>query len=153
AKFAIAKQPIFNKENQAQHTGERKARIGEDAEGDVEGEHRTVSRWRGQTIARSKVRGKKKNKDERKDESANGTLAMVELQHKRGERQQPAEQGHRTGKVVIGDGVEALGALQQGEIVRDQPYGKQRRADSARCSFPGVQETQVGDKAQTVGKN
>jgi hypothetical protein len=75
--------------------------------------------------------GEKKNQNERDDESAHGTLAMVKLESEIGEGEQPAEEGHRAVKIVVGDGVEATGAFEESEIMSDETEAEKDGAEAA----------------------
>ena len=53
-----------------------------------------------------------KRQNERQDESADGALAVEKFEAEVGERQQPAEQRHGAGEVVVGNGVQAASAFE-----------------------------------------
>jgi hypothetical protein len=95
----------------------------------------------------------KEGKNERQDESTDGTLAMVELKAEIGQREKPAEKRHRAVEIVVGDGVESAGTLQEREIVGDQSEDQEYRAQSASSLTAGAQETDVGAQAQHVGEH
>jgi len=56
---------------------------------------------------------------------------MVDFEAKIGERKKPAEKGHGAVEVVIGDGVKAARAFEEGEVMGDEAEGKQEGAYAA----------------------
>src|SRR5467141_2570335 len=105
----------------------------------MQGEDRAAGGRGGEAVGGSEIGGEKKDQDEGDDEGSHRTLAMVELESEIGEGEQPSEEGHGAVEVVIGDGVEAAGALEKSEIVRDQAEGEKDGAETAGESAAGVE--------------
>jgi hypothetical protein len=131
AEFAVAQEAILSEINEAKDERQREGGVGEDAESDVQGEDGAARGCGGETVGRGEMGGEKKNQNERDDESAHGTLAMVKLESEIGEGEQPAEEGHRAVKIVVGDGVEAARALEESEIMSDETEAEKDGAEAA----------------------
>jgi hypothetical protein len=133
AEVTIAQETILQEKDGAENAREGEGGVGENAECDVEREDDTVGLRRRKAVGAcaGEMRGEKKNQDERQNEGAYRTLAMVELEAEIGEGQEPAEEGERAVEVVIGDGVEAAGALEQSEIVGDQTQAEEDCAEAS----------------------
>jgi hypothetical protein len=80
AELAIAEQAILGEVNEAEDEGQGEGGVGKDAECDVQGEDRAPRGRGGQAVGGGEMGGEKKHQDEGDDESADGALAMVELE-------------------------------------------------------------------------
>jgi len=147
AEFAIAQEAILGEIDEAKDEGQGEGGVGKDAESDVQGEDGAASGRGGEAVGGREVGSEKKDQDEREDEGTHGTLAMVELESEIGEGEQPAEEGHGAVEVVIGDGVEATGALQESEIMRDQAEAEKNGAETAGKFAAGVEIARIRAEA------
>lgn len=81
-------------------------------------------------VGRREMSKKKKCQNKRKDERADGTLAMKEFETEVCECEKPAEKGHGAGEIMIGNGMEAAGAFEEGDVVGDKSSGQKERAEA-----------------------
>ena len=111
---------MFAEVDEAQYAGEAERGVGENTERDVKREGDAGGGWCGQAVRRRELGKKEKRQNEWKDKSSDRTLAVKKFEAEVGERKQPAEKRHGAGEVMIGNGVEAASAFEQGEIVGDE---------------------------------
>ena len=120
ANAVLMKQALFAEVHEAEYAGEAERGVGENTERDVKREGDAGGGWCGQAVRRRELGKKEKRQNEWKDKSSDRTLAVKKFEAEVGERKQPAEKRHGAGEVMIGNGVEAASAFEQGEIVGDK---------------------------------
>ena len=119
--IAIAKQAIFDEEDETQDEREAEGRVGEDAERDVECEDWAVCGRRRKFVADGgEIGGEEKGDDERHHERPDGALAMEEFEAEIDQREEPAEERERAVNIVVRNGVRAARAFEQSEIMSDE---------------------------------
>jgi hypothetical protein len=152
AEFAVAQKAVLGEVNEAENKGQGEGGVGQDAEGHVQSEDRTARRRGGEAVGWGEMSGEEKDQDERDDESAHGTLPMVELESEIGNGEEPAEEGHGAVQVVIWDGVEAAGALEESEIVRDEAEAEKDGTEAAGELTARVEIAGIRTKTEGVGE-
>src|SRR5436305_177957 len=99
------------------------------------------------------MRRDKEQKNKRQHKCTDGTLPMIELKRKVGEREQPAEQRHRAVEVVIRNGVKSARTLEERKVMRDQTQTEGNGAHLPAERLARIKELHISGKAKAVGKN
>src|SRR5579863_9173334 len=107
----FVEQTLLGEVDDAQDAGEAKSGVGQNAERDMKGEDDAGGGRRGKAVGRSEWRDREKCQDEWQNKGTDRPLAVKQFQAEVGEGQEPAEEGHRAGEVMIRNGVQAAGAL------------------------------------------
>ena len=113
----FVEEALFAEVDEAEYAGEAEGGVGQDAERYVKCEDYAGGGWSGEAVWRRELREEEKCQNEWEHERADRALAVKKLEAEVGECQEPAEEGHGAGKVVVGDSVEAASAFEQREIM------------------------------------
>src|SRR5258707_13915815 len=115
--FAHAQQPLFPKKHQAEDTGQRETRVCEDAERDVQGEDDAMGLCRRSGMLGRQGTSEKKCQDDRNHESANSALAVIDLQAKISNPEEPAKGGYGNLQVMLRKGMHESPAAEASQMM------------------------------------
>src|SRR6266849_5768116 len=149
--FVLAQEPLLPQENQAEYKRESERRVRQNAQGHMKRENGSPQIRLRQPVRRREVRREKEHQDERQDESSHGALSVIQLQSQVRQRQQPAEQRHRSIQIVIRHSMQSPRPLQKREIVRHQPQREEQSSQPPNELAARVQKTHVAAETQQIG--
>ncbi len=124
--------PALDQVEDREDEGQRERRIGQDRQGDVKREHRTV---RAPPRSRGRIRQQEadhgRQDDDRDQKRAGRPLAVAQREREVGDAQHPAEEGDRAPERAVRDRRELARAVQQvgemeSEAARDEQRGRSR---------------------------
>src|SRR5215831_18797867 len=152
ADFVLLQQALLGEIDDAQHARKAERGVGQNAKRDVKRESHTFGRNRGVVVGSGGIGKQHKCQDKRKNQRSDRALTVEELQAQIGQREQPAKQGHGSGKVMIGNRVQAARSLEQRVIVRYQPARQQQRGHATRPFAARYQEPDVAGETAQIGR-
>jgi hypothetical protein len=139
----LVQEALLAEVDDTKHAGQAEGSVGQDAKRYVKREDDAGGGWCGEAIWRRQLRDNEEGQDKGKYEGAYGTLPVEKFEAEVSEREQPAEERHGAGEIVVRDSVQSASPFQQRKIMDYQTASQEYRAEAAR-------PIQAGDKVANI---